>query len=137
MITMHRGQRGDAMLEALIGVVLMAVVGLGLAYTSARAVSSQRYLNTQNLAIAEVRDRLQRESEPCASEKITIDLANISVDFTPVCASDTVSLSYTIDGVITTDDISDLTTLNSLSSDATDASRSLFGGDGVVLLNLQ
>ncbi|UVE17291.1 hypothetical protein NVV93_17180 [Pseudomonas sp. LS44] len=59
------------MIEALIGMLLMAIVGLGLVYTSSRVAVSQKDMNLQNLAISQMRDLLQRNGsgtlDLCAS----------------------------------------------------------------------
>lgn len=131
-----RCQKGDAMLEALIGVVLMAVIGLGLAHTSARSINSQRYLNAQNLAVTEIRGQLQHQSDLCNSESIAVPIAGRTVDFVPACNSETVTLSYSINGLAPAPSI-DVQTLSSLSSNNSDNSRELFGGDGTVVISLQ
>lgn len=130
-------QRGDALLEALIGIVLMAVVGLGLAYSTARAANSQRYLNTQNLAIAEIREKLQHVSEPCATDTVTITLAGKSVDFSPECTTENVTVRYTVNGTETSETLASVKTLTSVSTAGSDVTRELFGGDGSIVISLQ
>lgn len=137
MNTTARRQRGDALLEALIGIVLMAVVGLGLAYSTARAANSQRYLNTQNLAIAEIREKLQHVSEPCATTTLTITLATKSVDFSPTCTTENVTVRYTMNGTETTETLASVKTLTSVSTASSDVTRELFGGDGSIVISLQ
>jgi len=51
-------QQGDALIEAMVGIVLMSVIGLGLSYSASRAVLSQRYLNTQNIVVSQIRETL-------------------------------------------------------------------------------
>ncbi|WP_314409512.1 hypothetical protein [Pseudomonas kuykendallii] len=58
--TDRRRQRGDILLEALIGILLMAIIGLGLVYVTSRVAVSQKDMNLQSLAIAQLRDLLQR-----------------------------------------------------------------------------
>lgn len=58
--TERRRQRGDILLEALIGILLMAIIGLGLVYVTSRVAVSQKDMNLQSLAIAQLRDLLQR-----------------------------------------------------------------------------
>ncbi|AYC31434.1 hypothetical protein D3880_03080 [Pseudomonas cavernae] len=48
------------MIEALIGMLLVAVIGLGLVYTSSRVAVSHKDMNLQSLAVAQLRDLLQR-----------------------------------------------------------------------------
>lgn len=53
----HR-QRGSMLLEALVGMVLSAALGLGMAYSAARALSAQRYHSTQTMAVLTMRGML-------------------------------------------------------------------------------
>ena len=53
-----RRQRGDALFEALIGIVLAAVLGLGLSYAAGRMLNSQRYASTQGIAVNQMRAAL-------------------------------------------------------------------------------
>lgn len=76
-------QRGDALLEALIGFMLLMVLGLGLSYAAARAMNSQRYASTQNIALNQMRGLLQDDAKGlrtlCAGGGITQQ-----VNITPV-----------------------------------------------------
>lgn len=55
-----RRQRGDVLMESLIGLVLMSVIGLGVTYATSRTLVSQRDMNVQNLAVAQMRNVLQQ-----------------------------------------------------------------------------
>jgi Tfp pilus assembly protein PilV len=44
-------QRGDALFEALVGIVVASVVGLGLAYSASRLMLGQLYVSTQNAVL--------------------------------------------------------------------------------------
>lgn len=55
-----RCQRGDVLMESLIGLVLMSVIGLGVTYATSRTLVSQRDMNVQNLAVAQMRNVLQQ-----------------------------------------------------------------------------
>ncbi|MFA5631836.1 MAG: hypothetical protein WC997_10010 [Porticoccaceae bacterium] len=52
-------QRGVGLVEAMISTLLLAILFLGLAFVLSRAFVSQRYVNTQNLALLEIRNNLQ------------------------------------------------------------------------------
>lgn len=54
-----RAQRGDALLEALIGILLLAILGLGLSYSVARILVSQRYAATHGIMVAQMRNALE------------------------------------------------------------------------------
>lgn len=49
------------LLEALVGMVLLGVLGLGLSYATARILAQQRYANTQDLALGQMRFALESQ----------------------------------------------------------------------------
>ncbi len=51
-------QRGDALIESLVGTVIAAIMGLGLAFTCSRVMVSQRYVTTQNLVLDQMANAL-------------------------------------------------------------------------------
>lgn len=53
-----RRQRGDAMLEALIGVLLTFILGGGVAFVASRIVAGQRDMKVENYAVVELRQLL-------------------------------------------------------------------------------
>lgn len=53
-----RKERGDILMESLIGVVLMSIIGLGISYASSRAAVTQRDMKLQNVAVSQMRNLL-------------------------------------------------------------------------------
>ena len=53
-------QRGDILLEALIGILLMAIVGLGITFATSRAANSQRNMKLQNIVVNQMRSLLEQ-----------------------------------------------------------------------------
>lgn len=53
-------ERGDVLLEALIGTLLMGIVGLGLVYSASKVEVSHSQATANNLAISQMRSRLQQ-----------------------------------------------------------------------------
>ncbi len=51
-------QNGDFLIEALIGMVLLAIIGLGIVHTSSRATVVQRNMYLQEIAINSLRTAL-------------------------------------------------------------------------------
>ncbi|CAN5279726.1 hypothetical protein BH10PSE18_BH10PSE18_13600 [soil metagenome] len=136
----RRTQRGDAMLEALIAMVLLGTIGLGLSYAAARTLNSQRYLNTQNVAVTQMRQALQQigvtalcadastPSAVIANQTFVLDRSCQSVSVTVMASLPDGSNPITLRGTATP-----VTTL-SLSTPSTTASQALFGGDGRIVL---
>ena len=56
-------QRGVSLIEAMVAMLILAILFLGIAQVLARGLVSQRYMNTQNLAVLEMRERLQQNNE--------------------------------------------------------------------------
>ncbi|SDO00793.1 hypothetical protein SAMN05216193_10716 [Pseudomonas jinjuensis] len=54
-----RRQRGDVLIEALIGMLLTCIVGLGVVYSTSRVAVSQKDMNLQAMAVSQLRDLLQ------------------------------------------------------------------------------
>jgi len=52
-------QGGVTLVEAMVSTLLLAILFLGLAFVLSRAFVSQRYVNTQSLALLEIRNNLQ------------------------------------------------------------------------------
>ncbi|WP_313072121.1 hypothetical protein [Melaminivora sp.] len=64
-----RRQRGDSLLEALIGILLLGVLGLGLSYAAGRIIHARRYASVQHMVLAQMREVLQTQGVQalCAS----------------------------------------------------------------------
>jgi prepilin peptidase dependent protein A len=143
------GQRGDALLEALFGIVLMAIIGLGLAYASARATSSQRYLNTQNIAISGMREQLMNASsvaDLCAnnnSSAIKVGDANLQTEVGG-CQQNQVTVSVAIGSSEGGNNASasavqasvTLVTSLTLATTASNESAAAVGGDGRIIVGM-
>ncbi len=136
-------QRGDALLEALIGILLMSVIGLGLSFALARTFNAQRYVSTQNIAIMQMMNFLSRSSLspiPCFSSQ------SISVYLTPTASTPTcipITITYGaasnivvgITGNTGFDKTINVITRVAISTSANNAvAKSFFGGDGIVSL---
>lgn len=53
-------QRGDFLLESLIGMVLMAIIGMGVVFVTSRVATSQKDMRLQEIAINQLRAALIR-----------------------------------------------------------------------------
>jgi prepilin peptidase dependent protein A len=131
----RNAQRGDAMLEALIAMVLLGVIGLGLSYAAARTLYGQRYLNTQNMAVTQLRQALQQTGvtalciDGVAPSALHMAGNDFTLDFSCQRGNVTISLPDGSNAVTLSGATAPVTAL-SLSTPSTAASRALFGGDG-------
>lgn len=84
-----RQQRGDILLEALIGTLLMGIVGLGLVYSASRVAISQKDMNQQNIVVSQMRSLLQQRGQTlCSGTAPSIKMPpDISIELTVSCSS--------------------------------------------------
>ena len=130
-------QRGDALIEALLAILLAAVIGLGLSYTASRLMHTQRTLNAQNIAHQAVREGLMGKgfaaAQTCATANASADAVTWSASKAYTKSGKPIPLTLTchlanvrINGV----DLS----LNIIQSvkigDKGEDSKDLLGGDG-------
>lgn len=68
----HRTQRGDVLMEALIALLLTAILGLGLSYAASRVLAAQRYAMAHGIALAQMRNLLETVGVPglCAASSV-------------------------------------------------------------------
>jgi hypothetical protein len=68
-------QRGDILLESLIGVLLTGFLGAGIAHVASRISVGQYEAKLENAALEQMRGRLQREGvKICDVEQMTLAL---------------------------------------------------------------
>ena len=80
----HRAQRGDLLIESLIGLVLMAIVGMGVVYVTSKMSVAQKDMNLQGIAINQLRAYLVSNGngsiDLCDATKEKIKLVGVEVD---------------------------------------------------------
>jgi Tfp pilus assembly protein PilV len=135
----RHGQRGDALLESLVGVVIASVVGLGLSYTTARMMVSQRYVSSQYAVLGQMTDSLAASgvSNICSGTSVvSVAVGASSVTLpTPTCttAAVTVSVSGGSQSATLTPGVVTSMSLSTPSSNT--AAINLIGGNGVVTIS--
>lgn len=99
-----RAQRGDMLIEAMIGLLLMSIIGLSLSMAAGRASIAQKNINVRNIAVTQLRDLLQRNGSG------TLDLCSQSTTVSlpgdlklPVTVSGCTTTSITVDGLVIAD----------------------------------
>jgi hypothetical protein len=139
-------QRGDALLEALIGILLLGAVGLGLSYASARVMVSQRNLNAQNAVLMQMGNSLAGTGLSTLCSATTgpiVSVAGTNLTLAPLtCTKGTVTVSGSgggLDATLSTGVVTAMTmptvsscanSTSTSSSDSLAAAKSLVGGDG-------
>lgn len=97
-----RRQRGDILFEALIGVLITAVIGAGLAHVLARVMVAQRDSRVEQFAVDEVRTSLHGQGLAlCAQGELPLQIpgglegAKASITCEPVAAPVSFGADYT------------------------------------------
>ncbi|WP_374417109.1 type IV pilus modification PilV family protein [Ectopseudomonas oleovorans] len=83
-----RSQRGDTLIEALIGMLLMVIVGLGMSHAAARATVSQRDMNVQQLIVSQMRNLIaSRGVDLCTGSLSPITVSGQEITLEADCPS--------------------------------------------------
>lgn len=100
-------QRGASLTEALVSVLVVAIMGLGVVYAVSQILLSQRYATTQNFAVVHIREHLQRsesstESFTLAGETVELEVEAVQEDITiSLLTGDGTDLRMTVANVTT------------------------------------
>lgn len=116
-------QQGFSLIEAMVSILLVAILGLGLTYATSRVLLVQRYATTQSLAVIQMREYLQ------TGENQQVNVAGVIV---PIVAAAPSSANLTI-GVSGKANTEKLITVHPRS--LTVNSTELFSGDGTISLS--
>lgn len=117
-------QHGISLIEAMVAVLLLAILFLGMAHVLARGLVSQRYVNTHNLALLEMREVLQTEDDICTSTPSLKLVGNVSLQ--PTCPARS-EIKITV-GTVLEQTLSTALPPHIELSTAEDQSDELFGG---------
>lgn len=108
---LHRHQRGDTLLEALVGTLLLGIVGLGTTYVAARSVNAQRFAATQGAVVQQMRQTIEAQGVDrlCQTDSITLTLEqsvggkphSIAAPLQVQCQSVAVQVAVKNDGLYT------------------------------------
>jgi Tfp pilus assembly protein PilV len=98
--TYIKKQNGIALWEALISVILMAILGMGLVYALTRTAVAQKNMNAQNLLVSKVRSTIQQSnsglSSLCPSSGTNSNTVSVGINnatVTKSCQMTTVSVT--------------------------------------------
>lgn len=73
-------QRGEALIESLIAMVLMAIIGMGEVYVSSKAMVAQRQMRLQEFAVNQMRAALvYPPADLCLASAVTVTLPKESI----------------------------------------------------------
>jgi Tfp pilus assembly protein PilV len=135
--TLRAGQqRGDALLEALIGVLLTSVIGLGLAFSAARIQKSQHYQTTQNVMLASMINSMSTNGIACGTSNATLTIiGSTNATSSTTCTQPAISVSTGTDSRLSIT-LAANSAVTAMTYSAQDASGTFIGGGGSMTLSL-
>ena len=93
----HR-QRGDILLEALVGVLIAALAAGGIAHLAGRVNDSQRQAKVEQLALEQMRNKLHDDGVTLCGTTPSLTLPGNLTPTIDVPCSDATPVTVTIDG---------------------------------------
>ncbi len=134
-----RRQRGDALLEALVGIVIATIMGLGLSYSASRMMVSQRYVAAQNAVLEQMSNSLSSNgvSNLCggtSSTTVTVGSSSFAVA-TPTCTTGTVQVGAISGLLAVTLPTGVVTSMTFVTPSSNTAAENLIGGDGIMTIS--
>lgn len=127
-------QRGATLIEAMIGTLLLSILLLGMSYALSRTLLSQRYMNAQNLAILEIREKTQDTglATLCSAGTDSIAVSQYTVTISASnCTSPQIAVSA--NGFSATLPANTVPAIGATVSTTTNTqNEDLFGGNGVL-----
>ena len=125
-LTPRARHHGNLMIEALVGLALGAILGLGMAWGAAQALKTQRFAATQNMAVFALRNDLANQAGLTpATPSFTLG-TGLVVTATKTCPG-TTNLQIATHNRPTSVIVQLPCTLK---TDANAANKSILGGDG-------
>ena len=130
-------QTGSALLESLIGVLLLSILLAGLTTVLSRTLVSQRYMNTHNIAVLQMRERLFKQgvSAVCADTDSVLPIGQFSLSMVSASCSSRALPTVGVHGqqmAFTSGQIPAISV--AWTSAATSSNSALVGGDGVITI---
>ena len=143
----RRAQRGDALLEALVGILLLALLGLGLSHAAARMLAAQRYAAAHGIVVAQMRNALETNGVqdlcsgaatatlPIVDRKTGEPIFSAIALPAPECSRDTVTITPPADSTLPATTVDSVVTRMTLSTpdDESSSARALLGPGSLVL----
>lgn len=82
-----RGQRGDAILEALVCMFMVSIIGLSVAYSLSKSLSAHAKLNAQYSAVSQMRLLIEGSGFGLCGTTPSITIGATSVPVTVACSA--------------------------------------------------
>jgi len=91
-------QRGDILVESLVGILLMMIIGLGITYVASRAAVSQRDMKLENIVVSQMRTLLEQNGALLCTTNAALLVVSLPTQTTtqPIVATCTSPAAVTV-----------------------------------------
>ncbi len=127
-------QRGNMMLEAVVGLAIGATLGLAMAWGAAQALHSQKFSSTQSMLVFAMRQNLSAASSPLRGTSAAVSIS-VPASGSPMTLSGVKSCDAAVPISMTVNGVSGAVNYQKpceLSTDNTAANQSVVGGGGAI-----
>jgi Tfp pilus assembly protein PilV len=128
-------QKGDALIEALVSVVLLSLIVISLTFLVAKTAVAQKNTSVLNMTLFALRSQAQTQglNTLCAATAPSITVAGNNVLISATCQRN--AFTATVAGLSIAVPINSAITGSTLQTLANTDNAKLIGGDGVISLN--
>ncbi len=128
-------QKGDALIEALVSIVLLSVMVISLTLLVAKTAVAQKNTSVLNMTLFALRSQVQTQglNTLCAATAPSITVAGNNVLISATCQRN--AFTATVAGQTIAVPINSAITGSTLQTQANADNALLIGGDGVISLN--
>lgn len=124
-----KSMKGDAIVEALVCMLLVSVIGLGVAYSISRSLAAQAKFNAQYSAVSQMRLLIQKSGLGLCGTSPNITIGSTSVAVSVSCSALSAT-AMAVNGVAVDMTVAQGVAQQTMTLAAT--SVSLFGGTGTI-----
>ena len=131
----RQGEKGSSLIEALIGTLLLSILFVGMNSVLSRTLASQRYVNTQGIAVLEMREGLfvNGVAGVCGNDLTSISIASHQLAMASPACSSPILADVGVPGQLEDLPANSVPAVTmAWNTDSTENSQDLIGGNGVV-----
>ncbi len=132
-----RREKGDALIEALIGTLLTAILCVGVNTALAKTLHAQRYSNAKRLAVLQMRQEIQNGgiTDICSGGADSATVAGFTVSQSATCGSVGFTMAINADLSVSKAAGTVQGTSFALSTDSDTTNQGLFGANGILTVS--
>lgn len=130
-------QKGDALIEGLVSIVLLSFIMIGLTFLVAKTAVAQKNTSVLNMALFSLRSAAQTQGvgNLCKAAAPSVSVADKSMLLKAECLRNTITATVAGQTIKVDGSLTSPITSSVLQTQANTNNAALIGGDGVISLN--